>query len=182
MRVSIITPTYNRAGLLPETIDSILGQDYPDIEYLVLDDGSTDNTAEVLARYAGRLRVERHPNMGETRTAAYPDWASIDEHGAVLRRMRLEDYDFSGMLTKLNWGIGPGAFFRRDALASVGPRNPRYTYCGDMEFWLRMAQHGPLAHIPKVLATHRVHGDSVAQLAQPSDRSDSLGRVEVVED
>ncbi len=45
MLVSIITPTYNRADLLPETIESILSQDYPQIEYLVLDDGSSDNTA-----------------------------------------------------------------------------------------------------------------------------------------
>jgi glycosyltransferase involved in cell wall biosynthesis len=66
--VSIITPTYNRAGYLAETIDSILGQDYPRIEYIVLDDGSTDATPEVLARYGSRIRWEAHPNMGETRT------------------------------------------------------------------------------------------------------------------
>lgn len=68
MRVSIITPTYNRASLLPETIDSILDQGYPDLEYIVLDDGSADDTGMVLARYADRIRVERHDNMGETAT------------------------------------------------------------------------------------------------------------------
>jgi glycosyltransferase involved in cell wall biosynthesis len=66
--VSIITPAYNRAGYLTETIDSILSQDYPRIEYIVLDDGSTDGTPEVLARYGSRIRWETHPNMGETRT------------------------------------------------------------------------------------------------------------------
>lgn len=66
--VTIITPAYNRANLLAETIESVLGQDYPNLEHLVLDDGSTDGTADVLARYAGRVRVEWHPNMGETRT------------------------------------------------------------------------------------------------------------------
>ncbi len=98
--------------------------------------------------------------------AVYPDWASIDARGAVLREERLDDYDIGNMLLNLNWGIGPGAFFKRDALARVGPRNPRYTYCGDMEFWLRMAQHGPLVHVPKVLATHRVHGDSASVSAR----------------
>jgi glycosyltransferase involved in cell wall biosynthesis len=68
MRVSIITPTYNRAELLPETIESILDQNYPDLEYIVLDDGSTDDTQSVLARYSERLRIERHDNMGETAT------------------------------------------------------------------------------------------------------------------
>jgi len=66
--VSIITPTYNRASFLHETIQSVLTQDYSRIEYIVLDDGSTDSTREVLAMYSGRLIWERHANMGETRT------------------------------------------------------------------------------------------------------------------
>jgi glycosyltransferase involved in cell wall biosynthesis len=66
--VSIITPAYNRANLLVETIESVLAQDYPNLEYIVLDDGSTDGTVEVLKRYDGRLHWESHPNMGETRT------------------------------------------------------------------------------------------------------------------
>lgn len=68
MRVSIITPTYNRADLLSETIDSILDQNYPDLEYIVLDDGSVDDTPALLTRYGDRIQVERHPNMGETAT------------------------------------------------------------------------------------------------------------------
>lgn len=67
--VTIITPTYNRARLLPETIDSVLAQTYQNIEYFVLDDGSTDDTNAVLQRYNDpRLHWERHENMGETRT------------------------------------------------------------------------------------------------------------------
>lgn len=66
--VTIITPAYNRAGLIVETIESVLSQNYPNLEYLVLDDGSTDNTLEIVKRYEGRLRWESHPNMGETRT------------------------------------------------------------------------------------------------------------------
>lgn len=67
--VTIITPTYNRADLLPETIESVLAQDYPNIEYIVLDDGSKDNTVDILRTYTdARLRWDRHENMGETRT------------------------------------------------------------------------------------------------------------------
>ena len=66
--VTIITPAYNRAGYLGETIDSILVQNYPHTEYIVLDDGSTDDTRQVLSRYGNRIRWETHTNMGETRT------------------------------------------------------------------------------------------------------------------
>lgn len=66
--VTIITPTYNRADFLDETIQSVLQQDYPNIEYIVLDDGSKDNTQEVLSKYGDHLYWETHPNMGETQT------------------------------------------------------------------------------------------------------------------
>jgi glycosyltransferase involved in cell wall biosynthesis len=66
--VSIVTPTYNQAPYLAETIRSVLAQDYPNIEYLVLDDGSTDETAAVLRAFDGKVRWERHPNMGQSKT------------------------------------------------------------------------------------------------------------------
>ena len=66
--VTVVTPAYNRARYLDETIESVLSQDYPSIEYIVLDDGSTDDTPHILARYEGRIIRASHPNMGETRT------------------------------------------------------------------------------------------------------------------
>ncbi|WP_187774652.1 glycosyltransferase [Billgrantia pellis] len=64
--ITIITPTYNRADLLPETVDSLLGQRFADFEYLIVDDGSSDDTAAVLARYRDpRLRVLCQDNQGE---------------------------------------------------------------------------------------------------------------------
>ena len=66
--VSIVTPTFNQAEYLAEAIASILAQDYPHIEYLVLDDGSTDDTPSVLGQFDGKVRWERHENMGQART------------------------------------------------------------------------------------------------------------------
>nr|WP_231134183.1 glycosyltransferase [Motilibacter deserti] len=66
-------PTYDRAGLLPRAIHSVLGQTMPDLELLVVDDGSTDDTAEVLAGCAdGRLRVlpREHRGVSAARNAA----------------------------------------------------------------------------------------------------------------
>jgi glycosyltransferase involved in cell wall biosynthesis len=71
--VSVVVPTYNRCAWLPGTIDSVLEQDYADLELVVLDDGSTDATEEVLARYsaefpATRFRAEGQENMGQSRS------------------------------------------------------------------------------------------------------------------
>jgi glycosyltransferase involved in cell wall biosynthesis len=66
--VTVITPVYNRESYLDETVQSVLSQDYPNLEYIVLDDGSTDNSREVLKKYRDRLLLDSHKNMGETRT------------------------------------------------------------------------------------------------------------------
>lgn len=63
--VTIVTPTFNQAAFLERTLLSVLGQDYPRVEYIVVDGASTDGTVDILARYANRVRVISEPDEGQ---------------------------------------------------------------------------------------------------------------------
>ncbi len=62
--VSIIIPCYNREKYVGEAIESALGQTYPHKEVIVVDDGSTDRSIEVIKSFGDRVRWETGPNRG----------------------------------------------------------------------------------------------------------------------
>jgi glycosyltransferase involved in cell wall biosynthesis len=62
--VSVIIPTYNRGWIVQEAIDSVLDQDFADFELIVVDDGSDDNTPEILAVYGDAITVLHQSNKG----------------------------------------------------------------------------------------------------------------------
>jgi len=63
-KVSIIIPTYNYAHFITEAIQSVLSQTFQDFEVIVVDDGSTDNTREVLAQFGNKIRYIYQENRG----------------------------------------------------------------------------------------------------------------------
>lgn len=65
MKVSIVTSCFNRVGVVTEAIESVLAQDYDDIEYIVVDAASTDGSLDIIRSYGGRIsKVKSEPDRG----------------------------------------------------------------------------------------------------------------------
>lgn len=94
--VSVIIPTYNRAKLLPQALDSVLSQTYQDFETIVVDDGSSDNTAEVVSQYK-QIRYIRQENRG---TAAARNKGILEARGELIAFLDSDDVWLPEMLEK----------------------------------------------------------------------------------
>ena len=96
-KISIITPSYNQGQYLEETILSVIGQNYPNLEYIIIDGGSSDNSVEIIKRY------EKH--------LAY--WTSEKDNGqsvAINKGFKLASGDILGWLNSDDMYL-PGALY-----------------------------------------------------------------------
>ena len=99
--VSIVTPTFNQASFLEQTINSILSQDYPFIEYIVINDGSTDETAYILEKYKNRLKFVNQKNLGQVSALNY-GWSLCN--GDILGYISSDDLlDNNAISPTQNW-------------------------------------------------------------------------------
>lgn len=117
--VSVIIPTFNRRRFVREAIDSVLAQDFGDFELIVVDDGSTDGTAERLSAYGSRIRVIRQENAGVS--AARNRGIEVST-ASLIAFLDSDDLWLPGKLTR------QAAFFRE---------HPKALICQCEELWIR---------------------------------------------
>ena len=217
-KVTVIMPTYNRANLIEKSIESVLNQTLKDFEFFILDDGSTDNTKEVIQKYLNDSRVKYlyHENQGEAETVnwgwslasgeyftqvnsddtitpdslevmvkaldkhkdkvlAYPDFNFIDEYDNITFVTHSPNWKFEDALSKYScYAAAAGTVIRRKPYANWKTiKRSRFKHINDIEMYWDMALVGDFLHVPKVLASWRVHGGQIS-----SKRYQSIPEIE----
>jgi len=98
LRVSIVTPAYQQGRFLKSCIDSVLSQDYPHIEYFVLDGGSTDCSREILESYKDRFFWKSEPDGGQ---AAAINCGLLRAQGTILAYLNSDDVLLPGAVSSV---------------------------------------------------------------------------------
>ncbi len=128
-KISIITPVFNQVKFIEETILSIINQDYPNLEYIIIDGGSTDGTVEIIKKYESHLAYWlSEPDKGmydalqkgfDQSTGEIMGWLNADDlyvNGCLFRIANVFDNN-----KQVNWVTG----------AHIGiDENSVVTYCG----------------------------------------------------
>ena len=103
--VTIVTPTYNMGHFLRETIESVLSQDYPHVQYIVMDAGSQDDTVEILKSYGSRLEWVSEPDEGQSDAV---NKGFLRARGEIFTFLNADDIYYQGAVR-----AGVEAFARR---------------------------------------------------------------------
>lgn len=103
-KISIITPSLNQGDYIEETIQSVLGQGYPNLEYIVMDGGSTDQTLDILRKYTDQINWISEKDQGQSHAINKGLQLAT---GEVIAYLNSDDVYMRGALHKV------GAFFAK---------------------------------------------------------------------
>jgi len=146
LKISIVTVCYNMAAYIEQTMLSVLSQDYENLEYIVIDGGSTDGTQDIIARYRDRLAYY----VSEPDNGMYDALNKGFQHatGDILAWINADDIYLPGAFKAVNkvfsafeqieWINGRGAYLSEDgALSQVMPKNAIRTRRDIRNGWCR---------------------------------------------
>ena len=158
-RVSIVTPSFNQAAYIEETIRSVLLQGYPDLEYIVVDGGSTDGSIDVIRRYEPWLAYwVSEPDRGQSHAI---NKGFRQATGEVMAYLNSDDIYYPNTL-----GQAVSRLIQSDADILIGALDQVEIHGEEMTFVQRLSPHdGPSVHLAPVFANGRVED---FQFVQPS--------------
>jgi glycosyltransferase involved in cell wall biosynthesis len=207
--VSIITPSYNQARFLEQTIQSVLTQDYPRVEHIIIDGGSDDGSVDVIKKHEGRLAYwESKQDKGQAEAInkglkrskgeilawlnsddyylphtiakavdvfqknpdavmVYADMLAVNERGETINTLKYRQQSIEDLLCFQIIGQ-PAVFFRRSAYEKTDGLDLSFHFLLDHHFWLQIAQHGKMIHVPQTWSAARYHPNA-KNLAQASE-------------
>jgi glycosyltransferase involved in cell wall biosynthesis len=148
----VVTPSYNQAAFLEATIRSVLLQGYPDLEYIVMDGGSTDGSVEIIERYAPWITFRRSGSDRGQSDAINRGFSRAS--GTVIGWLNSDDVYYSGALATAGAALADGA-----ADIFVGAMDKVLVQGGAVEFVRRSSPHeGAAFHHFPIYADGRRHG------------------------
>ena len=155
--VSVIIPTYNCAQYLGQAIDSVLDQTFLDLEIIVVDDGSTDRTPEVSAKYSDHITYIRQPNGGNAAARnrgvveARGRWLCFLDADDLWEPRKLERQLFD-LLRHPEWMI---SFVRAWKFFETGDSEPMPDAPSEGELWDRLVFYQPFGCSHTGMMVHR---------------------------
>src|SRR3990172_8426989 len=178
--VSVIIPTYNRVVMLQRALDSVTKQDYTNLEIIVVDDGSNDNTEQVVKRDNDkRIKYYRKKNSGPADSRNYglkkakgkyicflddddtikPD--KINKQFLYINHVPKNTY--LSLLLKKNYLICPSVMVRKQALVGIKLFQKKYEPVEDFELWLRLAKKYTFGYLNHPSYSYNVHGANLTK-------------------
>lgn len=143
--ISIITPSYNQGRFIERTVRSVLEQDYPALEYQVMDGGSTDDTLEVLRRYQPRLKLISQKDGGQS---AALNQGFQRTSGEIVGWINSDDYYLPGALQAVgaHFAAHPGVewLYGRCPIVDERDREHKRLITLYKELWARRYCYGRL--------------------------------------
>jgi glycosyltransferase involved in cell wall biosynthesis len=142
IKISLVTPTFNSEKYLEETILSVINQNYPNLEYFIIDGGSTDGTIEIIKKYEKHISFWiSEPDNGmyhaiqkgfDKSTGDLMAWLNSDDKYQP-NALKMISQVFSD-LDNIEWLIGMPAFYNKDGLCVKVSENRGWS---KTRFWIR---------------------------------------------